>query len=81
MTKKEFLERWSKKASSGGAVEAFETDVEKLARSIVRSSTSAVVNGMLAGIVKLPKREQDRFRRMIGEIGPAVERALAKLYQ
>lgn len=81
MTKTEFLKRWAKKAADGGAVEAFENDVEKLSRSLVLASTSAVVNGLLSGINKLPKKEQDRFRRLIEQVQPAVELALAKLYQ
>lgn len=81
MMKAEFLKRWAKKATEGGAVEAFENDVEKMSRSLVRASTSAVVNGLLAGLVKLPKREQESFRKLIEEVAPAVERALAKLYQ
>ncbi len=81
MTKTEFLKRWAKRATDGGAVEAFEVDVEKLSRSLVMASTSAVVNGLLAGVKQLPKKEQERFRRMIQEVSPAVERALVKLYQ
>ncbi len=81
MTKVEFLKRWAKRATSGGAVEAFETDVEKLSRSLVLASTSAVVNGLLVGIEKLPKKEQERFRRLIAVVTPSVERALEKLYQ
>jgi|KBSSwiStaDraftv2_1062776.scaffolds.fasta_scaffold03148_19 hypothetical protein len=81
LTKKEFLVRWAKKATAGGAVEAFETDVEKLLRSFVRASTSGVVNGLLAGVGKLPKRDQERFRKLIEEVLPAVDRALVKLYQ
>lgn len=81
MTKVEFLKRWSKRATGGGATEAFEVDIEKLARTLVRSSTSAVVNGLMAGVAKLPKRDQDIFRKLIGEVSPAVERALAKLYE
>lgn len=81
MTKADFLKRWAKKATDGGAVEAFEVDLEKLSRSLVRCSTSAVVNGLLVGIAKLPKKEQERFRNMIAEVSPAVERALTKLYQ
>ena len=81
VTKTEFLKRWAKKASEGGAVEAFETDVEMLARTLVRLSTSAVVNGLLAGCEKLPKKEQEVFRRMVGTVSPAVEQALKKLYE
>lgn len=81
MTKVEFLKRWAKKATDGGAVEAFENDIEKLSRSLVRCSTSAVVNGLLAGIEKISKRDQEKFRKLIQEVTPAVERALAKLYQ
>lgn len=81
MTKKEFLVRWAKRATAGGAVESFETDVEKLARTLVRLSTSAVVNGLLAGAEKLPKKEREVFRRMIATVSPAVEQALAKLYE
>jgi hypothetical protein len=80
MTKAEFLKRWSKKATGGGATEAFEVDIEKLARTLVRCSTSAVVNGLMAGIEKLPKRDMDLFRKLIEEVSPAVEKALAKLY-
>jgi hypothetical protein len=81
MTKIEFLKRWCKKATGGGAAEAFEVDVERLSCSIVRSSTSAVVNGIMAGVVKLPKKERDLFRKLIAEVAPAVEKALEKLYQ
>lgn len=81
MTKTEFLKTWAKKAAGGGAVEGFERDVEKLSRSLVMASTSAVVNGLLAGVSKLPKKDQDRFRKMIEQVTPAVERALTKLYQ
>jgi hypothetical protein len=81
MTKTDFLKRWAKRATNGGAVEAFEIDLEKLSRTLVRCSTSAVVNGLMAGIRKMPKRDQDIFRKMIEEVGPAVERALARLYE
>lgn len=81
MTKVEFVKRWAKKAAGGGAVEAFEVDVEKLSRSLIRTATSGVVNGLLDGIASLPKNERDRFRKMIEVVSPAVERALAKLYQ
>lgn len=81
MTKTEFLKRWAKKATAGGAVEAFENDVEKLSRSLVMASTSAVVNALLVGIVKLPKKDQERFRRIVETVQPAVARALEKLYQ
>lgn len=81
MTKREFLKTWAKRASSGGAVEAFETDVEKLTRSLVRCSTSAVVNGLLAGLASLPKRERERFRKLIEVVSPTVESALKKLYE
>jgi uncharacterized membrane protein len=81
MTKKEFLIRWAKSAAAGGAVEAFETDVERLARTLVRLSTSAVVNGLLVGCEKLPKKEREIFRRMIATVSPSVEQALAKLYE
>lgn len=81
MTKAEFLKRWAKKAAGGGAVEGFENDIEKLSRTLVMASTSAVVNGLLAGVKNLPKRDQERFRKLIQEVTPAVELALAKLYQ
>ncbi len=81
MTKTDFLKRWAKRATGGGAVEAFEVDLEKLSRTLVRCSTSAVVNGLMAGIRKLPKKEQDLFRKLFAEVSPAVERALAKLYE
>jgi hypothetical protein len=81
MTKTDFLKRWAKRATNGGAVEAFEIDLEKLSRTLIRCSTSAVVNGLMAGIRKMPKRDQDVFRKMIEEVGPAVERALARLYE
>lgn len=81
MTKADFLKRWAKKAAGGGAVEAFEVDVEKLTRSIVRCSTSAVVNGLLAGLGEVSKKDREKFRRLIHEVTPAVEQALAKLYQ
>ena len=81
MTKTDFLKRWAKRATDGGAVEAFEVDLEKLSRTLVRCSTSAVVNGLMAGIRKMPKRDQDIFRKLFEEVSPAVERALAKLYE
>lgn len=81
MTKTEFLKRWAKRAAAGGAVEEFETDVEKLSRTLVRLSTSAVVNGLLIGCEKLPKKEREIFRKMIATVPPSVEQALAKLYE
>jgi hypothetical protein len=81
MTKTEFLKRWAKRATNDGAVEAFEVDVEKLSRTLVRCSTSAIVNGLLAGVGQLSKRDQEKFRNLFQEVEPAIERALAKLYQ
>jgi hypothetical protein len=80
MMKVEFLKRWAKKASGGGAVEAFEVDVEKLMRSTVRMSSSAVVNGLLKGLDRVDQKDRELFRKLIAEVSPAVERALAKLY-
>ncbi len=80
MTKRDFVKRWAKKATGGGAVETFETDVERLVRTSVILSTSAIVNGLLAGMKKSPK-DQIRFAALVNEISPAVERALQKLYE
>ncbi len=80
MTKKDFLKRWAKKAADGGAVEAFENDVEKLTRTLVRLSTSAVVNGLLAGLGEVSRRDREKFRKLIQQVAPAVEGALEKLY-
>ncbi len=80
MTKVEFLKRWAKKATAGGAVEGFEVDLEKLMRSTVRCTTSAIVNGLLAGIGTVSKRDQERFRQLFKQVSPCVEKALEKLY-
>lgn len=80
MKKVEFLKKWAKRATGGGAVEAFETDVELLAQAIIRCSTSAVVNGLMKGTEDLPPKDQEYFRRLIQTIPPAVEKAIKGLY-
>ncbi len=80
MTKRDFVKRWAKKASGGGAVETFENDVERLVRTIVLVSTSSIVNGLLTGLKESPK-DQRRFVELVNQISPAVEQALQKLYE
>ena len=80
MTKRDFVKRWAKKASGGGAVETFENDVERLVRTIVLVSTSSIVNGLLAGLQESPK-DQKRFVALVNQISPAVEQTLQKLYE
>lgn len=82
MKKAEFLKKWSKAASAGTATELFERDVEALVRSTVRLSCGAVARGIKEGARKY---DDIQIKTLVEEIAktiiPAVEEALAKLYE
>ena len=81
MTKTEFLKRWAKKASQGGAAEAFERDVETLIQTCIRLGASVVTNGLIEGSKKLAKRDRDFIMQIVNETPKALDRGLRKLYE
>jgi hypothetical protein len=81
MMKEEFLKRWTKRATGGGAAEAFERDVEVLMRTTIRVSVSAIVNGLLEGAQKAPARKRETIEEIARAIPAATEGALRKLYE
>jgi hypothetical protein len=81
VTKKEFLMRWAKKASQGGAAEAFERDVETMIHSAIRVGASVVTNGLIEGSKKLSKADREFIIKLASEATKAVDRGIRKLYE
>ncbi len=81
MTKTEFLRRWTKKATAGGAAEAFERDVETLMQTCIRLGASVVTNGLIEGSKKLSKRDQAFLMKIVNEVPLALDRGIRKLYE
>lgn len=81
MTKADFLKRWTKKATAGGAAEGFERDVETLMRTTIRVSVSAIVNGILEAAKQSPASERIILENVARSIPKATEGALRKMYE
>lgn len=81
MTKADFLRRWAKRATGGGAAEAFERDVEVLMRTTIRVSVSAIVNGILEGAKSAVPQVRTILESVARGIPGSVESALRKMYE
>lgn len=79
MKKVEFLERWAKKATSGGSVETFEGDLESLLATTIRAATAGISRGLDAAASQSPSITHERIiREIAASVIPAVESALMK---